>query len=143
MQRLAINAASLGLEAREPDDLAPLLGLVGNELAEVGERGAHEHQAQIRQARRHRGVCEDDVDLRVQEIDNLGGRAFGRTDAPPPAGLVPGKNSAMAGISGASRCAWRWSRREGGFSGAISTEWRKVRGRHLAHNISERRRLGW
>ena len=81
-------ADQLRLDAGEPDHLAPLLGFVRDELAEVGGRARKHRAAQIGKPRLHLGIGERGVDLPVELVDDLGGRVLGRADAEPRARLV-------------------------------------------------------
>src|SRR5262245_40324553 len=84
------DRASVGLSARELDDLSPFLGLVGNELAEVGRRAWKGAGAQIGKPRHEFGFCEYCVDLLVEFVDDLGRRVPGRANAMKGARLVAG-----------------------------------------------------
>src|SRR5580704_11214639 len=80
--------ALLRLDIGRPDHLAPLLGFVGDELAEVGGRAGDYRAAQVGKPRFHRRVGEPRIDLLVQPVDDLHGRFVGRTEAKPPGRLV-------------------------------------------------------
>src|SRR5262245_5070111 len=71
------------LDACEPDDLTPLLDVVGNELAELGRQAADGIQAQILVLRLDHGALDPGVDLPVQPVDDIRRRVFGRAEAAP------------------------------------------------------------
>src|SRR5262245_22326607 len=73
-------AVSLRLDAGELDHLAPLLGLVDNQLAELGRRSRQRRAAEVGEARPHLGVGERRVDLLVELVHDLGWRVSRRTD---------------------------------------------------------------
>src|SRR5262249_41560444 len=79
---------SLRLDPRELDDLAPFLGFVGDELAEVGRGARKQRAAQVREARLDLGIGEADVNLLVELLDDLGGRVLGPAHAEPPTCLI-------------------------------------------------------
>jgi len=62
------------LDVGRPDHLAPLLGFVGNELAEVGWRAGHLNAALIGKLRLQLGISKAGVDLPIKRLDNVGGR---------------------------------------------------------------------
>src|SRR5712691_10891977 len=70
--------------------LGPLLGLVGDELAEILDRARQQRRALLGEARPQLGIGEARVDLLVEPRDDLGRRAFGREHAVPRARLVAG-----------------------------------------------------
>ena len=78
---VGINSYQSALMPAELDHLGPLLGFVGDELAEVGGR-AREH-VPPRSARRAfiLGSASACIDLPVELVDNLGGRVLGCADA--------------------------------------------------------------
>src|SRR6516165_2866735 len=82
------TAASVGPDFGRPDDLAPLLGFLGDQLAEVGGRARKHRAAEIGKPRLHLGIGEGRIDLFVELVDNLGRRVFRRADAGPEARLV-------------------------------------------------------
>src|SRR5215469_8070487 len=77
-ERLEAIAASLGLDARELDYFAPLLGFIGNELAELGGRARKRHGAQVSKPSLNVGVGKARVDLSVEPMHDLGRRVLGR-----------------------------------------------------------------
>src|ERR1700682_1555981 len=74
---------SLRFEARGLHDLAPLLGFIGDELAEFSGSHGGWDAAQIGQPRLHPGVGERRIDFLVELGDDFGGRVLGRADAIP------------------------------------------------------------
>jgi hypothetical protein len=58
MEYRAVTIVSLGLYVGFPDHLAPLLGFLGDELAEVGGRERKHRTAQIDQSRLYRRIGE-------------------------------------------------------------------------------------
>ena len=82
------SRGSLRLDVGRPDHLAPLLGFVGDELAEVGGRARKRRAAEVGEPRLDLGIGEAGVDLLVELVDDLGGRVLRRADAEPGARLV-------------------------------------------------------
>src|SRR5215510_14570942 len=62
-------AQSLRLDVGHPDHLAPLLGFVRDQLAEVSRRARKRRAAQIGKPRLDLGICERGVDLLVAPVD--------------------------------------------------------------------------
>jgi len=60
---------SLRLDVGHPDHLAPLLGFVRDQLAEVSRRARKWRAAQIGKPRLDLGICERGVDLLVAPVD--------------------------------------------------------------------------
>src|SRR5262249_57537756 len=82
------SCGSLRLDVGEPHHLAPLLGFLGDEFAEIGGR-AHEHRtAEVGKARLQLGIDKARVDLLVELLDDLCLRGLRRADAEPEARLV-------------------------------------------------------
>src|SRR6516164_9835755 len=79
---------SLRLDVCRPDHLAPLLGFVGNEFAEIGRRHWNWNTTQVSEPRPNLGIGEGSVDLFVEFVDDLGRRAFWRAYAEPDVHLV-------------------------------------------------------
>src|SRR5262245_26797124 len=79
---------SLRLDVEGPDDVAPLLCLVGDKLAEVGGRPDERRATQIGEPRLDLMIGENGVDLLVELLDNLCRRGLRCTDAGPGARLV-------------------------------------------------------
>src|SRR5262249_22975402 len=80
---------SLWLDASELDHLAPFLGLVDNQLAELGRRSRQRRAAEVSETGLHLRVVKSRGDLLVELVDDLGKRppranAVCR-DPPPPA----------------------------------------------------------
>src|SRR5262245_31201488 len=71
-----------------PDHLAPFLGFVGDELTDVRRRAREYCAAQVGKSRLELGIAEARVDLLVELLDDLNGRALGRAEADPGARLV-------------------------------------------------------
>ena len=80
--------SSFWLDIRSFNHLGPFLGLVGDELAEVGRRTRNRNAAQIGEPRLHRGVGEARVDLLVDLVDDLGRRTRPCGQAVPAAYLI-------------------------------------------------------
>ena len=109
--RLPSGSASLRLDARELDHLAPFLGFVGDELAEVGGRAA---QARVPPRSASRafilGSARAGVDLLVELVDDLGGRVLGRADADTTRSpRSPAQIRRRSGCPAAPPSASRWS----------------------------------
>jgi hypothetical protein len=66
-------SASLSLDIRGADHLAPLFGFVGDQLAEVGGRTGKHNAAQVGKPRFNLGIDEARVDILVELFDDLGG----------------------------------------------------------------------
>src|SRR5262245_33765518 len=81
-------SASLRLDVRGPDHLAPLLDLFGDELGEVGGRARKHSATKIGKPRLHFGVGEGRIDLLIELLDDLSRRILGRTKARPRASFV-------------------------------------------------------
>ena len=79
---------SLRFDVGSPDDLAPFLGFVGDELPEVGGLARNRHAAEVDEPRLHPAVGECRVDLLVELVNDFSGRVPGRTDAVPGARLI-------------------------------------------------------
>jgi hypothetical protein len=90
------------LDVGRPDHLAPLLGILGDELAEVGGRARKHGSAQVSKPRLHRGISEPRIDFPVERIDDFRRSVLGCTKAEPPARLVAGTNSPTVGMSGST-----------------------------------------
>ena len=65
MERGAESAGSIRLDACEPHHLAPLLGFLGDQLAEVSGRTRKHRAAEVSEPRFHVGIGEASVDLLV------------------------------------------------------------------------------
>src|SRR5947209_20618502 len=88
MEDLPGIAGSIRFDARELDHLAPLLGFLSDELAEVGRRARKCGGAPLGKPRLHLGIGKGRVDLRVELVDDLGRRVARRADAGPEAKLI-------------------------------------------------------
>ena len=81
MERGAETAGSICLDASELHHLAPLLGFVGDELAEVGAREREHVATQVGKARLDLGIGKASVDLLVEFVAISAGVFLG---APKP-----------------------------------------------------------
>src|SRR5262249_25700586 len=70
---------------REFHDLGELLGLAGDEPAEVGWRARQRRAAELGEPRFDLGIIQRGVDLAVELVDDGGGRALRHAEAPPVA----------------------------------------------------------
>src|SRR5215216_2091796 len=89
---LEYQAGLLGLVrlgAGELDHLAPLLGLISDELPEVGGRARKRSAAHVGNPRVDLRVGEARIDLLVEPINDFDGRVLRRADTLPRARLVP------------------------------------------------------
>src|SRR5215472_3862207 len=93
--------ASFRFDVGRPDHLGPLLGLFGDELAEVGRRAWKCGGAPLRKPRLHLGIGKGRVDLRVELRNDFGGRVLGRADAVPGTRLVA-RHKLSHGMSGST-----------------------------------------
>src|SRR5262245_20636062 len=82
------GSASLRLDVEGPDDVAPLLRFVGDELAEVGGRTDEWCATQIGEPRLDLMIGESGVDLGVELLDDPDRRGLRCADAGPGARLV-------------------------------------------------------
>src|SRR4029453_6262014 len=87
------TAVSVRLDVGRPDHLGPLLGFVGDELAEIGGRADKRRASKVGKPRLHLGIGEAGVDLLVELVDDLRRRVLGYTDAIPVARSIPRKNT--------------------------------------------------
>src|ERR1700676_2721524 len=76
-----ILTRSLRLDVRELDHLGPFLGLIGNELAEIGGWAGKCHGAEIGKPLLQRGIGEAGIGLLGLLVDDVGWRVLGRADA--------------------------------------------------------------
>src|SRR5262249_36307896 len=86
--RLARYTRSIRLDVGIADHLAPLLGVIDNELAELGGRGCIGLQAQIDEPRLELGAGKRLVHQLVEDGDDLRRRVRRRADPLPTARLV-------------------------------------------------------
>jgi len=77
-------AGSLRLDVRELDHLAPLLGFVGDELAEVSGRADKRSASEVGEPGLDFGIGDASVNCLVELVNNLR-CVLGRADAEPPA----------------------------------------------------------
>src|SRR6516164_5337450 len=82
------SVVSVRFDALELHHLAPLFGLYGDKLAEVGGRAWKCSGAPLGKPRLHLGIGKGRVDLRVELVNDLGRRVARRTDAGPEAKLI-------------------------------------------------------
>src|SRR5262249_11720302 len=75
------GAASFRLDVRRPDHLGPLLGFLGDELAEVSGRPREHGATQVGEACLHRWIGEGGVDLAIELVDDLSWRISWCCDA--------------------------------------------------------------
>src|SRR5262245_8767183 len=90
------TAKSFRLDARELDNLPPLLAFVGDEPAEVGRRAGKRRCGQIGQSCLDLGIGEARIDLVVQLVDDLGGRVLGGAEAGPETRLIAWQDVAQS-----------------------------------------------
>src|SRR5262245_39092541 len=74
---------SLRLDVGRADHLAPLLGFVSDELPEIGGCTGKHRAAQVGKPRSHLGIGEARIDLRIEFVDDFGGRVLGRAYSIP------------------------------------------------------------
>src|SRR5262249_2675353 len=74
--------------AGEFDDLAPFLGLAGDDIAEIGGRAGHRRAAELGEPRLDVAIGQRVLDRLVEHRDDLGRRLLGRAHPEPGAGLV-------------------------------------------------------
>src|SRR5262245_35483452 len=82
-----IYRVSVWLGTGELDDLPPLLGIVDDELAEIGGRAGKHRATEIGKPRLQLGIGERGVDLRIEFRDDVRRRVFGRAETGPLARL--------------------------------------------------------
>src|SRR5262249_24073278 len=88
MSSAKTGPGSPGFDVERPDHFAPLLGLLGDELAEVG-RGQFKHRAaQFGEPSTQIGIGKARIDLFVELFDDLGGGTLWGTYAVPRAHLI-------------------------------------------------------
>src|SRR5262245_27265013 len=79
---------SFWLDAGELDHLGPFLGLIGDELAEIGRRTGEHGATKLRKPPLDIGIGECGIGLPVELVDDGRGRSLGCAEAPPVAVLV-------------------------------------------------------
>src|SRR5262245_56384529 len=84
------SAGSLRLDPGELDHFAPLLGLVDNQLAELGRRSRQRRAAEVGEARPHLGVGKRHVNFLVQLLHDLSWRIPRRPEAERAGDLLAG-----------------------------------------------------
>src|SRR5262249_46777103 len=77
-----------GLDVGRPDHLAPFLGLLGDELAEISGAHRHRHGTEIGEPRLDLGIGKSSIDLLVESVDDLRRCILWRAKAPDIAALV-------------------------------------------------------
>src|SRR6516164_5215255 len=82
------SAASIRLSPCEPHHLAPLLGFLGDERAEVRGRTRKHRAAEVSEPRFYVGIGEASVDLLAELRNDLSRRILGCAEAIPIARLV-------------------------------------------------------
>src|SRR5262245_63685679 len=90
VNKAAVRLGSFRLDVGRPDHLGPLLGLVGDELAEIGGGTGERRTSQIEKPRFDPRIGEGDVDFSVELVDDIVRRRLGRGGAPPVDHLVAG-----------------------------------------------------
>src|SRR5262249_7661597 len=80
--------ASVRLDVEGPDHLAPLLGFLGDHLAEVSGRTRKHRAAEVSEMGLHLRVVESRVNFLVELVNNLRRCVLWRADAIPLARLV-------------------------------------------------------
>src|SRR5215470_1282302 len=73
-------------DVRRPDHLAPLLGFVCDQFSEIGRRAPEDDAAQIGQLGLQLRIGEARIDLRVELVDDRGGRIPWCAEAEKPGG---------------------------------------------------------
>src|SRR5262245_64281756 len=84
----ASASASLRLDVGRHNHLAPFLGFVGDEFAEISRRACKRRAAQIGKPCFEFWICNADIDFLVQSFDELCGRVLRSTNAEPCTCLV-------------------------------------------------------
>src|SRR5262245_23889346 len=79
---------SLRFDVGIPDHLGPLLGFVGDELAEIGRRTLKDRYAQGGKSRLDLGISEGGIDFLVELVDDFGWRGPRCADAVPGSGFI-------------------------------------------------------
>src|SRR5262252_3676814 len=84
----AWSHGSIRLRAGELDHLAPLLGFIGDQLAEILWRAWNDGRAEAGKRRLQLGIGEARIDLAVEQVDDVSGRVPRCADAVPRTRLV-------------------------------------------------------
>src|SRR5712692_7767653 len=80
---LSITSGSIGLRARVLHRFRPLRDFLADEGGELGRAVALAGQAVLRKSVPHVGQLDDAVDLAVQAVDDVGGRARRQEESDP------------------------------------------------------------
>src|SRR5215472_9762803 len=86
--RSSAEASSLRLDVGGPDHLAPFLGFLGDQLAELDRRSRQRRAAEVSETGLHLRVVESRVDLLVELVDDLGRCGLRCAEAVPNTSLV-------------------------------------------------------
>ena len=86
---VCVQTGLLRLDIGSADDLAPFLGIFGDELGKIGGRAGQRGASHLDESRFDRWVRQPGVDLPVELVDDLGRRVPGRADTALRACLVP------------------------------------------------------
>src|SRR5262249_11276498 len=81
--RSSAEASSLRLDVGGPDHLAPFLGFLCDQLAELGRRSRQRRAAEVSETGLHLRIVESRVDLLVEPVDDLGRRGLRCAEAVP------------------------------------------------------------
>src|SRR5262245_5054587 len=65
------NSASVRLDIGRPDHPRPLLGVIGDELGEVGGRARKHRATKVGKARLHLRIVESRVNFLIELVNNL------------------------------------------------------------------------
>src|SRR6516162_4273533 len=76
------------LDVGGPDHLAPLIGFVSDQLPKVSRRARKHRTTQVAKSRFQLRIGKARIDLSVELVDDLGGRAHWRAHAVPRAHIV-------------------------------------------------------
>src|SRR5215472_3373591 len=85
---MPVTRRSFRLDVECPDDVAPFLRFVGDELAELAGREREHVATEIGKPRLQLGVGQGRIDFLIELVDDLRRRVPGRADAEPTARLV-------------------------------------------------------
>jgi hypothetical protein len=87
-RRSANLVGSLRLNVGSPDNFRPLVGFIGDQLAEFGGRKHKRRATQVGESPCYLGIGEARIDLLVELADDLGCRVLGCAKAKKGAGFV-------------------------------------------------------